>query len=157
MTVDIEERIRALYQKHGYISPDLVIEDAKDDKSPLHECFEWDVNKAALETWRDTARTLIRSVRVIRSIETVEFRAEGHNLPEFVRDPSRKGDEQGYVRTAELRNDRDRAIASIMMEISRAEAAIARARNVAEALGLSEEVRLVRSAILTMKSKIPAV
>jgi hypothetical protein len=149
----VEDRIRELYDKHGRVTPDLVIEDAKDKKSPLHQCFEWDVQAAALEAWRETARRLIRSVKVVRTFEDVKFTGKGRPIPEFVRDPKAPSSDQGYSRAAELRSERDLAMSALMYEIDRADAAINRARNVAEALGLEEDIRLVASAIATVRKK----
>lgn len=149
----VENRIRELFESHGKITPDIVIEDAKNPDSPLHDQFEWDVNKAAMEAWRDTARRLIRSVRVVVTFEDVQFKGKGRPQPVFVRDPGSTNREQGYARAAELRSDRDRAMAALMYEIDRADSAIKRAQDVAVALGLSDEVRFVSSAIETVRRK----
>ena len=54
----------ALYEEHGELRAELVLERARDPASALHEAFEWDDSEAA-HRWRlDQARALIRSVRV---------------------------------------------------------------------------------------------
>ena len=49
----------------GRITPEQVLEDARDPESPLHNYFEWDVETAARQYWLDQARTLIRSVKIV--------------------------------------------------------------------------------------------
>lgn len=149
----VEERIRQLYDQHGSVTPDILIEDARDPESPLHDQFEWDVNRAAMETWRETARRLIRSVRVVRTFEDVKFTGKGRPIPEFIRDPSASQRDQGYSRAADLRSDKDLAMSALMYEIDRADGAINRARDVAEALGLSDDIRIVASAISNVRRK----
>jgi len=60
----VSKRIAKL-AKAGPVTPDAFIEDAKNPKSPQHIDFQWDVNEAAMEHWRYTARNMIRSIRVI--------------------------------------------------------------------------------------------
>ena len=50
----------------GKLEPPLVWQAAKAPKHPLHRFFEWDVQKAAEAHWSDTARAIIRSVRIVR-------------------------------------------------------------------------------------------
>lgn len=149
----IEQRIRDLYKKTGFITPDIVISDAKKKDSPLHDQFNWNVEEAAMEAWRETARRIIRSVRVVITVEDVKFPAECRVLPEFIRDPSAESKNQGYSRAAEIRNDHELAVSALMYEIERADGAIGRARGVAEALGLSDEINIVSSAIATVRKK----
>lgn len=146
----IEQRIEELRANHGPgFGPDIVIEDAKDEASPLHTEFEWDVDRAALEHWRETARRIIRVVTV-----TVQTHKVIVPVPAYVRDPDSKTKEQGYVATAELRSNKDRAWAALAYEIDRADAAIKRAQRVAIAVGLEDDVEFVRSAIASLKSEL---
>ena len=55
-----------LNQAHGHLTPDLVVQAATDEKSPLHPVFEWDDGKAAHQHRLWQARKLIRSVRIER-------------------------------------------------------------------------------------------
>jgi hypothetical protein len=50
----------------GEITPELVLEDAKDSASPLHDYFEWDDSTAAFEWRLQQARVLIRSIDLVR-------------------------------------------------------------------------------------------
>jgi hypothetical protein len=76
------EKIRS--QNGGDLDEHMVLNDAKDPKSPLHAIWEkhwgWDVNKAAEERWLDCARYLIRSVKIqyLSDGEPIEIRAQIH-------------------------------------------------------------------------------
>jgi len=133
-TERIAIRLRKL-ERNGTLTPEAVVDDAKDPSSPLHAEFEWDDAKAAVEHRMQRARAIIRSVRVV-------FVEETRRLPAiaYVRDPRREPHEQGYVATRELKDDRVLAQHALAAEVSRAQAALARARDVASALGLSDEV-----------------
>ena len=52
-------------QNKGELTPDIVSKAAKPKSAPLHDCFEWDNEKAADFYRREQARTLIRSVRLV--------------------------------------------------------------------------------------------
>ena len=57
-------RITQLADKLGYVTPKIVVEDAKSPKSPLHDYFEWN-DKIASEKWRlDQAGYLIRHISI---------------------------------------------------------------------------------------------
>ena len=54
-----------IHQKHGALSPAVVVDEARPVDSALHPVFEWDDNKAA-EMWRrGQAQDLIYSVEII--------------------------------------------------------------------------------------------
>jgi hypothetical protein len=62
------ERLEQLKYLHGVLTADIVLEDAQDDDSPLHDGFEWD-NTVAAERYRlEQARYLLRSV-VVKDME----------------------------------------------------------------------------------------
>ena len=131
-----KQRIIDLAERNGgSIEPDQVIADARSERSPLHSYFDWDVERAAWEHWRGIARGLIRSVQIERVLhrKTVSTIA-------YVRDPSKPSDEQGYVSTAILRDDKFHARLALEAEFDRAEAALRRATEVAKALGLERDV-----------------
>jgi hypothetical protein len=65
MSKQVEKELQALADEAGELTPDLVLEAARDETSPLHSHFEWDDSEAA-EKWRqEQARRLIRSVRIV--------------------------------------------------------------------------------------------
>jgi hypothetical protein len=134
ITNEVRERINQLAAKNdGHITPEIVLEDARDPTSPLHDCYNWDINQAAHEHWIETSRRLIRGVRVVIKEEKVIIRA-----PAYVRDPEVASDAQGYVSVAKLRNSEDLSREALVYEFTRAAAALRRAREIAAALSLRE-------------------
>ena len=103
---------------------------ARPEGSPLHNKFQWDLEKAAYAQWLSTARNLIAAVRVEVTIRSVRILA-----PAFVRDPSALACETGYVSTGRLRNHSEMAREAVVAEINRVISAIQRARGVAASLG----------------------
>ena len=119
----------------GRLTPDAVIQDARNEDSPLHDQFEWDVDKAAYRHWVERARDLITSVRVVQRVEKQTV-----STVFYVRDPAASHDEQGYVSLNTLRSDADLAREAIHAEFLRARAVLQRARTLAAVLELSSEV-----------------
>ena len=57
---------RQILQEHGSVKPELVLEKARDQHSPIHNYFTW-YNSAAAEKYRMAeAQNLCRSVRLVR-------------------------------------------------------------------------------------------
>lgn len=132
----------------GYIEPSAVVEAARDPKSPIHDEFEWDVHKAAQAHWLDTARQLIRFVRLETTTEPSKPMA-----PFYVIDPARPARSQRYVELNRAARDSEVAARVLADEVDRIVQAIRRAQAVAGVLGLSERladlldnVHLLRSA-----------
>lgn len=145
----IEARLKKIAAlSGGRITPDAVLADAKSPKSPLHDQFEWDDSEAAKQWRLNQARELIRSVRVditteSRTVSTVCY----------VRDPS-AGEAQGYVEVAKLRDNKSLASEALHAEIRQANALVARARSLAEALGLSAEIEMVAESVETLRVRL---
>lgn len=58
------EFIEKLEEKHGKVTPRLILDASKKESSPLHRCFEWDDTQAA-EKYRETqAAALLRNLTV---------------------------------------------------------------------------------------------
>lgn len=154
MTNEQREQIRLRLEQlaaanNGRLEVDHVIADAKSPASPLHNQFEWNLKKAALEHWRNTARQLISSVRVIVRTETSMI-----NSIAYVRDPTAEHDQQGYVATNKLRTDQDLARAAVVREYMQAAAALRRAREVAAVLGIVPETDRIIASIVQVQSSI---
>lgn len=114
----------------GRLTPEAVVEDAKDKTSPLHGQFVWNLKEAAHQQWLNTARQLIRSVRVVVTEETVS------RAPVYVRDPRAERHEQGYVALYDMVSDEEAARAIVNREFERAASALNRAQEVSGVLGL---------------------
>lgn len=140
---DVRAELERLALEHdGKLTPDVVVAEANDPDSPLHRHFTWDDSEAAAKQRLHEARQLIRSVRVEVKTETLTIAA-----PMFVRDPTADGRQQGYVTVASLRPNEDLAREVIVTEFGRAAAALARARAVAAALGMAEQIKEVEGRV----------
>lgn len=136
ITDEVKERINQLALANGgRITPNEVVADAKKKDSPLHDYFEWDIKKAAAESWVIRARELIRSVTVIVTTETTVIRA-----PALLRDPEMHGSDQGYRTIGSIKGDADMARVAVVNEFVRASAALRRAHEVAAALEITSQI-----------------
>lgn len=148
----IRERLADLeLQGGGRLTPNAVLEDAKDPDSPLHDSFEWDDEKAAHAHRIEQARALITSVRVVQRTDKTAVRAVF-----YVRDPSAENDEQGYVSTTTLRSDADSARAAIVAEFSRVADMLRRAREIAKALECEDEVESLVRSVVDLRDRVQA-
>lgn len=117
----IKQRMGELAESHGgTLTPEVVVEDARNPSSPLHGEFEWNTAKAAYAHWIDRARTLIRTIRYTVKTEDRQYR-----VPQYVRDPRAASKAQGYI--AVPREEKDYAKEFLVEEIDRALAALHRA------------------------------
>jgi hypothetical protein len=145
----IQDHLIALHRQHGTLTPELVVEDARNEDSPLHDLFEWDPAKAALAHWHGVARALIRNVRVVVVNEDRVIKA-----PYFVRDPSLPHTQQGYTTVERLRNDADMARDAVADECSRAAAAFRRAQEVATAVGVDDDIEQLLQNTLALGQRV---
>lgn len=138
----------------GVLTPDNVVSDAQRPESPLYSLSiwkGWDREKAAHAYWLEAARELIREVRVVMSNETTIISA-----PFYVRNPDADGDDQGYVSVAEIRNDEDRARAALLAEFKRVADMLRRAREIARALGMEEDVERLIAGVSGLREMVGA-
>jgi hypothetical protein len=149
---EVLDRLRELADANGgRLKPQDVVDDARDEASPLHAYFTWDVEKAAAERWLDQARTLIRSVEVTFRTDITVVRA-----PYFVRDPAAGPKVPGYVAVKALRTESDLAREAIVNEFSRVADLMRRAQNLAKALQLEEEVGALVSQVVELRDRVAA-
>src|SRR3990167_478094 len=127
----IAERLKSLEDKHGRLTPDIVVKDAKSSKSPLHDCFEWDLRKAAMQNWIETARELIVSIEYETSA-TTEYRA----IPYYVRDPAAETNKQGYRSITSIMGNKEDARLFLIEEFKRVSFMFARAKSYAALLNM---------------------
>ena len=147
----MRERLARLESKgKGVLTPDMVVEDAKRESSPLHSYFEWDNGKAAHAYRIEQARTLIRSVMVV-----VKTEKQSVSVVAYVRNPDQESGDQGYVSTLRLLNDKDRARDALVEEFSRASGVMRRARELAIAFSLEADVDSITRKIERVKKKVP--
>jgi hypothetical protein len=53
------------------LTPRVVVDAARPIESPLHPCFEWDDLRAAELFREEQARTVVRSIRVVQTVDNV--------------------------------------------------------------------------------------
>jgi hypothetical protein len=144
---EIDAEINRIYKEHGALTPNLVVEVARNPKSVLHHLFEWD-DVTAGESFRIAqARSIITSVKINIITETRKVSAVS-----YVRDPRLASDQQGYISVGTLKTDKDLAKDSIKYEFQRAYAHLHRAKTHAEILGMEDEV----SALLNTLEEVMA-
>lgn len=126
-------RLKVIESKEGRLLPSLVVADAKSKTSPLHDLFEWDLRTAAAICWTQRAREIIAAGAFI--VTTTETTVSS---PIYVRDPDAKG--EGYRAVTSLREDPEAARESLIYTLTIAAGHIRRALDLAQALGLEDEV-----------------
>jgi len=126
----------------GRLTPEAVLEAAKNDGHPAHHCFTWDDSEAAHLQRLHEARRLIRSVKVEITTEHITIRA-----PIFVRDPQLDATVQGYATLGRLKSDSDMARDAVVAEFKRANSHLNRAQSVAIALGMTDEIDQLRRGV----------
>lgn len=148
---EVKERLLEIHAARNTITPEIVVDDAKDPESVLHEHFEWD-DSVAGHQWRlEQARTLIRSVRIV-----VEYEERSVSCPVFVRDPQVSSSEQGYTTITRLRDDAELARDAVAAECGLAAAAFRRAQAVAAGVGLEEDVRDLVVRTMALRERVSA-
>lgn len=116
MTAGTREELRSIYERHGRLTPALVVEEARPEDHPLHHRFCWDDEEAAERFRLVQAATLIRQVKVTgRALEPMELRAFLH-VPGSADDDGAKA-LSSYVPEDEVRGDpRMQALVLAQME-----------------------------------------
>jgi len=142
MDQDAAREICLELEAQGKLTPDEVVTLAKDPASPLHEYFEWDVQKAAEEHWRNTARQIIRTFKVTFTYHDVVIR-----VPEFVHDEKKKKTEPGYVLAERAKSSADVARATLESALDTARAHLERAQGIAALLEMEDEATKITRAI----------
>ena len=62
--MNLRDELLAVRERHGWLTPEAVVGEARSPQHPLHHEFEWDDAIAAHEHRLEQARELIRSVRI---------------------------------------------------------------------------------------------
>lgn len=135
----------------GIVTPDGVVEAARDKHNPLHSEFDWDDASAAHQHRLDRARQLIRSVAyvVIDGGEATVARVH------YIHHPERKL-EQGYIPLSLAAKNREIARGAMLAEIARCKSALIRAMNVADALGVESDLQEIFDAVEGIEDRINA-
>lgn len=137
---DLKDKVRARLAaiekaNGGLVTPDAVVADARNQKSPLHSYFEWDDTKAAHAHRLTQARALITSVMV-----TVRTENRSVQAVYYVRDPSAPPRQQGYLSIAKLRTEQDLAREAVVHAFVQARNALTAAKDLAAVLSMEDQV-----------------
>jgi hypothetical protein len=135
----------------GILTPNDVVEAAKNTNSALHDQFTWDTETAAHERRLDQARTIIRSVKIRFTVESRVISA-----PLYVRDPNSEPSAQGYTTLPRLLTDAEAARKAVIREFLMAEAAMDRAKSIAAVLTESETVDALLLGVRAFRERIEA-
>lgn len=125
--------IRGLEDPEGRITPQQVIDAARDKGSPLHGLFDWNKADAAAKWWLHQAREIIGAVKVMHTTTETVIAA-----PCYVMDTAATG--AGYRAVAALRAEPEAARESLAYTLSVAAGHIRRAYDLAGPLGLQAEI-----------------
>lgn len=101
MSMDIEKKVLTTMARrnNGVLLVDDVLNEAKDESSPLHKHFEWDDTEAAEQYRRQQARVLIQRCKItLLDTDPVQVRA-------FVSLPTDRENGGGYRLTATVLGD----------------------------------------------------
>lgn len=63
--MDLRASLQGIYEARGKLTPDIVLDEARDASHPLHNRFEWDDSVAAEAFRREQARQLIKTVKLV--------------------------------------------------------------------------------------------
>lgn len=124
-----QETVKALEDiadKQGRLTPMGVLDAAQDNDSPLHGFFEWDDSVAAKE-WRvEQARDLIRRVKIVVTVDEVEYK-----VVKYIRDAEAPESHQGYIET--LRIKKKNVAATLKDELGQVIGLLARVKGIVAA------------------------
>jgi hypothetical protein len=131
------------------LTPEAVVEAARDEASPLHGYFEWDDASAAHAHRLHQARVLIKGWRI-----TVEHEERVISVPMYVESPDKPSGAQGYVTFDKLRREPDTAQRALQAEIDRAAGVLSRARTMAIALGMEDELEASLNGLSLFRERV---
>ena len=138
-------------ETRGRLTPESVVEAARDASSPLHEHFNWNNESAAHSHRIEQARRLIRSIRVVIVEDAVRIVA-----PKYVRDVTAEPTDQGYRSLPAIARDPETQRPTLEYYFRQARSNLARAVNIAEALGFGDDCKNVMASIDKLLRRIEA-
>lgn len=100
---DLRAELTGIYQKHGELTPQAVVDEARPETAPLHSRFEWDDELAGEAYRRVQASELIRSVRIQYAIDPET--SERKYVRAFYSVRSIDSNKSGYAPTEDIVQD----------------------------------------------------
>lgn len=131
----IVDEIAALEDEFGRVTPELVLDRARDPQTALHTQFTWSDEVAAHSFRLDQARTVIRSVKY-----EVTVNRQTVLTTRYVHDVALEPREQGY-RDVRRVDEASLSDATIEAEVKRVQALFERGLGIAAMLGRETEFR----------------
>jgi hypothetical protein len=97
---DLRSELTAIYRKHGELTPQSVVDEARPETAPLHSRFEWDDSIAGEKYRIVQAQQLIRAVK----IEYTDSSGEKKKVRGFfpIRDVEENPEKAGYSPTEDI-------------------------------------------------------
>lgn len=139
---------RAAVEALKVVTAEELVRVSRSPKHPLHKEFLWDdLNKAAYKWQLDKAREIISSVRVIFTRKDVKISSVA-----YVRDPRQASNKQGFVKVVDLIDDESYAQECLDAEVTRIKSLLERARELAAATGLVDELEFALQSIMRLHS-----
>lgn len=145
--VAIQAAVEATIRDDGRLTPEAIVEAAREPDSVLHGEFEWRDDVAAHHHRLAVARALIREIRV----EVVDTPRRQITRLSYVHDPRVKT--QAYIPLSMAARNKVLAREVMEAELSRCESAVIRAREVADVIGLRDELDELLLALTAVKKK----
>lgn len=141
--------IRALEDRAGRVRPADLVEAASHRRHPMHDDFIWDDAKAAHQQRLNQARQYIAQVRFVTTTSSKTITSVA-----YVHDPAAVAKEQGYVHVSRLQSERENATAALLSEMVQVQARLERARELAAALELEDQIVDLISGVTSLTSRI---
>lgn len=145
-THEVASALEGLRDSAGLLSPEAIVDAARDPASPLHAHFEWDDARAGHHYRVSQARTLIRSVKLALRIGTANVTTVA-----YVPSPISHG---SYRRMDEVLPRGDEARSIMLAELSRVSGALGRARKIATVLQLENEIDDLLGALESARHRV---
>jgi hypothetical protein len=133
LSEDAKQFIRELVNENGEITPQDLVEAARDDNTPIHGLFNWDDESAANEQRLNTARTILRRVTFARTTRSITLK-----VPAYIRNPNALARVQSYKLIEKIEQRSEEAREVLAMELKRIMGAIDRGRAIAGVLDLGD-------------------
>lgn len=143
----LKKAIEATADGEGRITPDGIVAAAKNPKNPLHGEFDWNDATAAHQHRLAVARHLIRTIEYVGT----DVKGRPVTAIAYVHEPSAK--EQSYVPLTKAQKDKALARSILTDELARCEAAIRRAREIADVLRLRDELDDLLRGIIDLRKR----
>lgn len=101
--MSLRDLLQPIYQKHGYLDPELLVAEGTPERSPLHHEFEWD-NEIAGHRYRlSQAAEMIREVK--RVIQPAAPEGPKRVIREYLAVPQDDGFSNRYEHIDDIKKD----------------------------------------------------